>query len=250
MASKFKVVTHEPDILRESINTVANLLNEGVFKISKTGIELKSMDSANVALVDLHLLATGFKEFEVEKEIEIGVNIADLTSVLRRAKATDSITLELKDNTLNISFSGNIKRSFNIPLLDLRQESKTPNLDFPVSIELKTHVIEDGISDAEIVSDAVILEADPDMFIMRAEGDLRKTELKLEKGDESLVGLNAKDHVKSTFPLDYLRRMVKAAKISESTKISLGNDYPMRMDFNVENKVALSFILAPRIENE
>lgn len=248
--AKFKAVLDESELLKDSINAVANLLNEGTFKLTKSGIELRSMDSANVAMIDLKLLASAFRSFDIDADTEIGINIADLTSVLKRAKPTESVSLELKNNSLNIEFSGGVKRAFNIPLLDLKSESKSPSLNFPASIELKTDVIEDGISDAEIVSDAVILEADPDSFIMRAEGESRKAELKLEKGNEALVNLKAKDHVKSTFPLDYLRKMSKAAKLADTAILQIGNDYPLRMDFRVVDKIQLGFVLAPRIESE
>lgn len=247
---KFKAVLDEPDLLKDSISAVSNLLNEGVFKLSKNGIELSAMDPANVAMVELKLLSSAFRSFEVEKDFEISVNITDLTSVLRRAKATDSIAVELKDNVLNLEFSGDLRRSFDIPLLDLKQESKTPNLEFPAEVEMKSAVIEESISDAEIVSDVIVLEADPDSFVIRAEGEGRKARLELEKDSASIINLKAKDHVKSTFPIDYLRKMAKAAKLSETAVLQIGNDYPMRLDFKVLNKLQLGFVLAPRIESQ
>lgn len=250
MATKFKAVLDEPDILRDSINAVSNLLNEGVFNLTKSGIELKSMDSANVALVELNLLASAFKEFDLKEDTKIGMNMSDLTSVLKRAKAGESLTLELDDNSLSIEFGGDVKRKFQVPLLDLKDESKSPSLDFPATVEIKTDVIEDGISDAEIISDAVTLEMDPDSFVMRAEGENRRAELKLEKGSDSLIDIKATDHVKSTFPLDYLRKMSKAAKLADTATLQLGNDYPLKLEFKVIDKILLGFILAPRIESE
>jgi len=250
MVKKFKAVMQEPELLKDSINAVSSLLNEGVFKITKEGLELISMDSANVAMVDMKILSNAFSEFEVMEDIEIGVNIIELTNILKRAKPTNTITLELDENMLKIEFSGGFHRAFSVPLLDLKHEAKTPNLDFPVSIQLRSTIIEDGISDAELISDAVVLEADPDNFTMRTQGDSRKAELKLEKGNEALVELNAKDHVKSTFPLDYLRKMSKAAKLADNVSIKLGNDYPLRMDYTVVDKLQLGFVLAPRIESE
>ncbi|MDP7282628.1 MAG: proliferating cell nuclear antigen (pcna) [Candidatus Undinarchaeales archaeon] len=250
MAKKFKAVIQDSELLKDSINAVSNLLNEGVFRVTKNGMELTSMDSANVAMVDMKILSSAFSEFTVEEDVGIGVNIVEFTNILKRAKATDTITLELEDNTLHISFAGGFNRAFKVPLLDLKHEAKTPNLEFPVDVQIRSVILEDGISDAELISDAVTLEADPDNFIMRTEGDSRKAELKLEKGNDALVGLNAKDHVKSTFPLDYLRKMSKAAKLADSVTIKLGNDYPMRMDFTVVDKVQLGFVLAPRIESE
>ncbi|MFH1450397.1 MAG: proliferating cell nuclear antigen (pcna) [archaeon] len=249
MSKKFKVVIQESELLKDSITAVSNLLNEGVFKVTKNGLELISMDSANVAMVDMKFLSSAFSEFEVKEEVGIGINIIEFTNILKRAKPTDTITLELEDNTLHIHFAGGFNRAFKVPLLDLKHETKTPKLDFPAEINIRSMILEDGISDAELISDAVTLEADPDNFTMRTEGDSRRTELKLEKGNDSLVSLNAKDHVKSTFPLDYLRKMSKAAKLADTVNIKLGNDYPMRMDFTVIDKVRLGFVLAPRIEN-
>jgi len=250
MVKKFKAVIQDSELLKDSITAVSNLLNEGVFKITKNGLELVSMDSANVAMVEMKLLASAFSEFEVAEDVGIGVNIIEFTNILKRAKTTDTITLELEDNTLHIGLAGGFSRAFKVPLLDLKHEAKTPKLDFPAEVELRSTILEDGISDAELISDAVTLEADPDNFTMRTEGDSRRTELKLEKGNASLVSLNAKDHVKSTFPLDYLRKMSKAARLADSVTIKLGNDYPMRMDFTVVDKVQLGFVLAPRIESE
>ncbi len=250
VGEKFKAVIDEPELLKESVSALSNLLSEAVFKVSKSGMELRAMDAANVAMVDMKLLASAFRTFEVDKEIEIAVNLSDLSSILRRSRGTESITLELKDNQLQIELKGSTKRTFNIPLLDIKQEQKVPSLEFPVSIKIKTEAIEDGISDAEIVGDAVSLEADPDSFVMKADGNGRRAELRIEKGNDLIVELKAKDHVKSIFPLDYLKKFVKAAKLSKEATLHLGNEYPMRIDFKVLDKIQLSFILAPRIESE
>ena len=250
MADKFKAVIDEPELLKESINALSTLLTEAVFKVTKSGLELRAMDAANVAMADMKLLASAFRTFEVEKDIEIALNLSDLTSILKRSKGTDSVTLELKDNQLLVEMKGGTKRSFNLPLLDIKQDQKIPSLDFPVSIKIKTEAIEDGISDAEIVGDAVILEADPDSFVMRAEGNNRKAEVRIEKGNDLLIELKAKDHVKSIFPLDYLKKFIKAAKLCKEATLHLGNEYPMKIDFKVLDKIQLSFILAPRIESE
>jgi len=250
MAAQFTATLTEPDILKDSINAVSQLINEGTFKLTSSGMELNSMDSANVAMIDLKLLTTAFKEFQLSEDTEIGLSISDLTQVLKRCKSTDQVSLNLEDNQLKIEMNGKVKRSFNIPLLDIRNESKTPNLEFPAAINIKTSIIEDGISDAEIVSDALYLEADPDQLIIRAEGDSRRAEMKLEKDNEAINTFKVKDHVKSIFPLDYLKKMIKAGNLSENTSIHLGNDYPLKLNFTVVDKIQLEFILAPRIEND
>jgi proliferating cell nuclear antigen len=156
----------------------------------------------------------------------------------------------MNDGMLSMKIFGNAKRAFQIPLIDVKKETKIPQLDFPASIEIKASFLEDGISDAEIISDAVILEADPDSFTIRSRGDNRTAELKMQKGEDGIVSLEAKDHVKSTFSLDYLKKMIKASKISDVASVRIGNDYPLRMTFTVIDKAHIGFVLAPRIEND
>ena len=68
MAAQFTATLTEPDILKDSINAVSQLINEGTFKLTSSGMELNSMDSANVALIDLKLLTTSFKEFQLSED--------------------------------------------------------------------------------------------------------------------------------------------------------------------------------------
>ena len=51
----FNVVTNNPKLLKDSIETISQLIDEGSFKIKPTGIELVATDRAMVAVVDFKL---------------------------------------------------------------------------------------------------------------------------------------------------------------------------------------------------
>lgn len=44
--------------------------------------------------------------------------------------------------------------------------------------------------------------------------------------------------------------MINGSKIADKVKIHFKKDYPLKIDYKEINKVSLSFILAPRVENE
>ena len=54
--------------------------------------------------------------------------------------------------------------------------------------------------------------------------------------------------VRARYSLDYLKKIIKAKKLSPETKISMSNDYPMKIQFEVPGKMQLGFILAPRVD--
>jgi hypothetical protein len=55
--------------------------------------------------------------------------------------------------------------------------------------------------------------------------------------------------VKARYPLEYLKKMMKAAKIADIVSLQFGQDYPMKIEFKNE-KCQLSFVLAPRVSED
>jgi DNA polymerase III sliding clamp (beta) subunit (PCNA family) len=62
--------------------------------------------------------------------------------------------------------------------------------------------------------------------------------------------LKADGDVRARYPLDYLKKMIKASKIADSVVVEWGKDYPMKLEFKSKDKCQLSFILAPRVSEE
>jgi len=160
--------------------------------------------------------------------------------------------MELKENKLEIVMDNSSRRRFTVPLLDISQDEIPPidQLDFQAKIRVKTDVLKSGIEDADIVGDSVIFEASPEKFNMKASGDVTSTELSLQKGSKSLLDLTASGSVVSRYPLEYLKKMIKAGKLADETTLKWSKDYPMRLDFSSVDKVSLGFVIAPRVAED
>jgi len=247
----FKATLNEAHWLTDSIATIGELIDEGVFKVSKDGISLIAADRALVAVVDFKLSSSAFSKYELDKETQIGLNITNLLSVMKRTSSDDKLSLNLSDSKLEVVLENASKRKFSLPLLDLGQEEVPPidQLEFKAIAELKPEVIQFGIADADVVSDSVLFEAGANKFGMKAEGDISSAQLELEKGNSSLINLKSDEEVKARYPLDYLKKMIKAAKLADSVTLQWGQDYPMKMSFKSGDKVQLSFVVAPRVSD-
>jgi proliferating cell nuclear antigen len=247
----FKITTSDVDLLKNSIPIISEIIDEGIFRVDKNGISMLSPDRAMVAVIDLKILSTAFDEFNVQGEDFLGLNMANLSAVIKRAKSGDKIMLERKegDGSLKISIKGDGVRVFEVPLLDIKTE-KPPvdKLAFTTKVELESRIVEEGISDADIIGDSVIMEANSSAFKMSAKGSVSSAHLELTKQDKGLLDLKVTANVRAQYPLDYLKKMIKAGKISEQMVLEFGNDYPLRLGFKSIDKMQLSFVLAPRVE--
>ncbi|MEM5778709.1 MAG: proliferating cell nuclear antigen (pcna) [Candidatus Aenigmatarchaeota archaeon] len=246
----FKAVTKDIRLLRDCIDTISQLIDDGLFKLKKDGIELMAADRAMVSFVDFKLKSSSFDEYVCDKETSIGLNLLNFLTVLKRANINDKLTLNLneKENKLEIVLDGLSKRRFAIPLIEISREElpQVDKLEFGASAELRSDIFEQGINDADIIADSVVIELTKDNLRMFAEGDSSKTELNLENGNEALFYLNAKEKTSSRYSLEYLKKMIKGSRLSEKMKIMLGKDFPLKIEFKGEN-ASLSMILAPRV---
>lgn len=248
-----KLSLAEPKYLKESISIISELVSEARFKITKDAMELVAMDPANVAMIIFKLLNSAFVEYNVDKEVSVAINLSNMKQVLKRAKSTDTLNLELDEekNKLVIQLIGTSTRTFSLPIIELEEkEQKIPQLSFPITITSTSSALTEAIEDADIIAESVSFIADKNSFIVEGEGDMSKAKIEMKSDEETKIVADTEDKVKAKYSIEYLKKMIAASKISEQTKVQFSNDYPLKMEFVDVDKVMLSFILAPRVDNE
>lgn len=246
-----KLTLAEPKYLKDSISIISELVNEASFKITKDSIELVAMDPANVAMVIFKLLSSCFTEYDVPQDIDLAINLNNLKQILRRANANDMVTLELDNanNKLKIKFTGNSTRTFSIPIIELEEkEQKIPDLNFSAHIIAPASVINDAIDDADIVAESVTFSSEPQKVLIEAAGDLSKARIEMSESEH--IKVNSIEKVKSKYSIEYLKKMMGGSKLSETVNLYFSKDYPLKIEYKAIDRVMLSFILAPRVEND
>ena len=245
----FELQLKNPSILENSIGIISDFIQEATFTIDNNGIEMKAMDPANITMVILKILPSAFAKYEVKEPEEITLNLDNLKQALRRSKATDTLDLSLERNRLKLIFKGKSTKSFLIPLLEeTKKKREVPNLEFKAEAELESNEFEDYINDADVVGDALTIEARPDTLIFSAGETSSKVRIELEKN--ALISIKSEEPNKAIYAIDYLKKIAKASKIANTVKLRFSTDYPIRLDYKALDRAQMSFILAPRIENK
>lgn len=239
----------EPQYLKDSISIISELVNETRIKISQDGIELIAMDPANVAMIIFKMFPSAFTEFKVEQPVDVAVNLTNFKQILKRAKPTDVLTLELADNKLKIQLKSNSTRTFNLPIIDIEEkDQKIPELKFPITVQIPSASLHEAINDVDIVAESVSFEAEPGKFSLHAEGDLNSAAIEI--GGDDNIKIEATEAARSKYSIEYLKKMIEGSKISDTATIQFNKDYPLKLTYTTIDKVMLSFILAPRVDND
>ena len=253
------------NVLRECIESITAIVDEGKLRIAEDGLKLRAVDPANVAMVSFELQGDAFDEFrfavaeevkseteagtESKAETEIGIDFVKLLGILGIG-GREEVELELDEHAQKL-FTRMGSLAYTISLLDpssLRKEPKVPELDFPVQVIIETEEFRRTIRAAEKIGDHIVLGVDGEVFYMEAEGEMDKLRLGLRK--EQLIHLTP-GTLHSLYSLDYISAMSKGMSHAENITLNLGKDYPLLIEFEVaEGKGKVSYLLAPRIESE
>jgi proliferating cell nuclear antigen len=209
------------------------------------------MDPANVAMIIFKLLSSCFTEYDVKKEIDLSIDLNNLKQILRRAGTNDMLTMELDDNMLKVTLKGKNKRTFSLPLIESEgREQRVPELSFPASVKTSTSIFNNAIEDIDIVAESVTFEVEKKVFIIKGESDLSKAQIEINADDETNITVDTNDKIKAKYSVEYLKKMIDASKLCDNVVIQFNKDYPLKLDYTVVDKLKLSFVLAPRVEND
>lgn len=245
-----KLVLAEPRLLKDSVSIISDLVNEVTFKLDKEKIEITAMDPANVAMVVFKLLSSAFVEYDVKEKQEIAVNLDNLNQILKRAKPSDTVVIELKDNKLKITLKGESTRTFSLSLIDIDEsEQKIPELKFDVKVDMPAAVLTEAIEDMDVVAESVAMTAEANKFMIQSEGRFNSAKVEVPKNEETSIEMK-EDKVLSKYSIEYLKKIVKGSKLAENVSLNFGKEYPLKVDYKVMDRLMLSFILAPRVDND
>ncbi len=244
-------------VWKKSIAAISGLIEETNFRFGMDGIKLQAMDPAHISLVELNMPSKMFEEYEVSQERNVGLSLSQLDEFLSRAKVNDEIELQLDEqqNKLLLILRGIVTRRFSIPLIEVG-EAEVPDrskLELPATADVLAGALVESLKDAELVADAVRFELGPEGLRISAAGEKGGTETFMRKEDVQCIQLvEPPPQVASTFAIEYLLNILKAADEDEWVRVRLGNDMPIMLELSIgdtEPKADLIFVLAPRLES-
>jgi len=170
----FKLKVSDAKLLKDMTTAISILVDEATFKIDTDGLKLRAMDPSRVAMIDFSWPKTIFEEYTCTELTKICINISELLKLLKRAGRDESVELSLDDKTgrLQVKIMGKYTRNFTMPTLEASEEEvPTPKISFNVKAKSTTASLSQAIEDAQLVSDHVRIEADPEKLTLNATGD-------------------------------------------------------------------------------
>nr|XP_044604532.1 proliferating cell nuclear antigen isoform X2 [Equus asinus] len=174
-------------ILKKVLEALKDLINEACWDISSSGVNLQSMDSSHVSLVQLTLRSEGFDTYRCDRNLAMGVNLTSMSKILKCAGNEDIITLRAEDNadTLALVFEAPNQEKvsdYEMKLMDLDVEQLgIPEQEYSCVVKMPSGEFARICRDLSHIGDAVVISCAKDGVKFSASGELGNGNIKLSQ---------------------------------------------------------------------
>jgi len=246
-----ELILENPDLLKKSMEIISDLVLEGTFVFKKDYMELVALNSNNVVMVIFRLLSTNFEKYSVEEDFQISLSLEHFSDVLKRCddKAKLVLAIDSGANKLNILSDGKNKKEFELSLIDFTDENlqKVPTLEFPAKIITASGNFTKTITDLNFLENGVSFDIKNNVFSIS--GKTPTMSGKIDFTQDIDVKNDAGKDLMCRYSIEYLKKFTKADKIVNTVELSFSEDYPLKVEYKLVDRLLLGFILAPRGED-
>lgn len=244
-----ELVLENAKLLKKSMEIISDIVLEGTFVFKQDYMELVALNSNNVVMVIFRLLSTNFEKYEVEEDKQISLSLEHLSAVLKSCDESAKLILKIEDNgKLGIVSDGKNKKEFELSLIDFTDDNlqKVPLLNFPVKVISSSANFTTAISDLGFIEEGVSCKIENSKFLM--EGKTNSMSGKIEFTENIDVQMKEDKNLHCRYSMEYLKKFIKADKLVNTVELSFNDDFPLKVEYKLVDKLLLGFILAPRGE--
>lgn len=185
----FEAKLAEGHVFKKIVEAIKDLVTDVNIDVSPSGISLQAMDTSHVALVSLNLSMEGFESYRCDSNVVLGVNIANLSKVMKLADPSDSITLQADQDpsTLKLVFENpktQKSTEFNLNLISLDVEHLSiPETEYSSLITINSGEFSRICKELQSLSDSITIVTNPEFVQLSVEGQAGSGFIKLTAND-------------------------------------------------------------------
>lgn len=182
--------------MKKIVTALKELIDQASWDLTEEGIQLQSMDSSHVALVQMMLKCENFEVYRCNESFNMGLNMANLNKVFG-AFTSGTLSIQCEDDSETVKFifedeKNNKSQKYELRLMDLDTEQLgIPEQEYEATFTMPSSEFSRIVKDLLVMGESVTISVTKGDVMFKAEGDIGKADITIKK-NEAIGGSSKK----------------------------------------------------------
>lgn len=219
---------------------------------------IQSMDKSHICLANIEISKEWFTDYYIETNTKISVDSTHLATIMNYALKHDILECKFEDESdpdkLYINFLNNKETKgafdhfFEIPLIDFDEDClDVPFVDYDVEFVTNAKKISELFSELLVFGSDLNIFCDENILEFNSSGDSGKLKVNIPIDDLHEYSISEGEKMNVSYSLSHLSKMCTSTKLSSNISISISAEYPMALQYNLEDNSKIVFYIAPKV---
>ena len=244
-----KLATIQASAFKSCFEVLKDILNDVNIYFKSGGMYVTTLDTASTSLIDVHLPADNFEEYECNEEIVAGINISNTFKLLKSITNSDilNISIDSKEymNVEIVSESKNTNTKFQLKLLDINESQiEVPDIEMSTITTLPSVDFQRLCRDMSNIGTEIEITREGTLMTLKCDGDFANQETSISCSEES-------PRISGLYSLRYLNIFAKGSSMCSSVQVlqEEANRF-LILKYNVASLGELKFYLATKVPSD
>lgn len=242
-----RIKTVQASSIKSVFEVLKDIITDVNFIFDESGISMRTLDTAKVTFMNIHLNANNFEVYECPRRVVCGMNIANTFKLLKVIGNNDTLEMSVapESPTLCFRIQNEQKKSmtvFHMKLMEINEDEYSLNdIGYAVQTNIPSMYFQRIIRDMYNFSSHVAITRERNLIRFQCDGDFvsQMTEVECpETLDDDKVYSNQ-------YSLKYINMFAKATNICSTVTIRQNDESPIVFTYFIANLGTIDFYLAP-----
>lgn len=233
----------------------------------KDKLYIQAMDKSHICLADISVMSGWFSTYECINNANICVDSGQFAILINYALKHTTLEMlfdiDINEDKLYINFlngqgqcqgqdkkTGAFDHFFELSLMDMDEtELGVPTVEYDVDFNIDCKKWVEVLSELNTIGQDLNIQCKENTIELNATGDATKLKVNIPVDDLNEYAIAEGEELNISYSLGHLCKMCCSTKLGSSVEVSLSNEYPMSLKYNLGDNSRVIFYIAPKISD-
>lgn len=226
-------------------------------------LHIQSIDKSHICLANIEIKDKWFTLYECLETNNISVDSGQMAILMNYALKHEKIELKYNEsinadklcvNMFNVTAENknSFEHLFELNLVDIDEgvEVDIPKSEYDVEFTINSKKIIEVFSELNSIGPDLNIKCSDTVVELNANGDSTKLKVNIPVDDLDEYAISEGDEMDIAFSLSHLCKMCLSMKLSATINISISNELPMTLVYDLGEDSKVTFYVAPKMSDK